>query len=54
MLKGGCFCGAVRYEAEGEPFHETNCHCSICRRTRARKRGRESFPIPLEPLGRGD
>ncbi|HQS14645.1 GFA family protein [Reyranella sp.] len=33
MLKGGCFCGAVRYEAEGEPRHETLCHCSICRRT---------------------
>ena len=33
MLKGGCFCGAVRYEAGGTPFHLTNCHCSICRRT---------------------
>ena len=33
MLKGGCFCGAIRYEARGTPFHETNCHCSICRRT---------------------
>ena len=33
MLKGGCFCGAIRYEAEGEPRHATSCHCSICRRT---------------------
>jgi hypothetical protein len=33
MLKGGCFCGALRYEAHGTPFHETSCHCSICRRT---------------------
>ncbi|MGH8609046.1 MAG: GFA family protein [Gammaproteobacteria bacterium] len=33
MLKGGCFCGRIRYEATGTPFHETNCHCSICRRT---------------------
>ena len=33
MLTGGCFCGAIRYEAEGTPFHATNCHCSICRRT---------------------
>ena len=33
MLTGGCFCGAVRYEAGGTPFDETNCHCSICRRT---------------------
>jgi hypothetical protein len=33
ILKGGCYCGEVRYEAEGAPFNETNCHCSICRRT---------------------
>ena len=33
MLTGGCFCGAIRYEADGPPFHETNCPCSICRRT---------------------
>lgn len=33
MMQGGCFCGAVRYEVDGMPFHETNCHCSICRRT---------------------
>jgi hypothetical protein len=33
MLTGGCFCSAIRYEAGGTPFHETNCHCSICRRT---------------------
>jgi hypothetical protein len=32
-LKGGCFCGRVRYEATGTPFHETNCHCAICRGT---------------------
>ena len=33
MLRGGCFCGDIRYEAGGTPFNETNCHCSICRRT---------------------
>jgi hypothetical protein len=33
MLNGGCFCGHVRYEATGTPFDQTNCHCSICRRT---------------------
>ena len=32
-MQGGCFCGAIRYEAPELPFHETNCHCSICRRT---------------------
>jgi hypothetical protein len=33
MLQGGCFCGRIRYEVTGVPFQETNCHCSICRRT---------------------
>jgi hypothetical protein len=32
-LKGGCFCGRVRYEVTGTPFHETICHCAICRGT---------------------
>ena len=35
MLKGGCFCGAIRYQVEAEPWHATACHCSICRRTSA-------------------
>jgi hypothetical protein len=33
MLQGGCFCGRIRYGVTGAPFHQTNCHCSICRRT---------------------
>jgi hypothetical protein len=33
MLKGGCFCGGVRYQAGAAPLHMTNCHCSICRHT---------------------
>lgn len=32
MLQGGCQCGDIRYEATGAPFHESICHCSICRR----------------------
>jgi hypothetical protein len=31
--KGGCFCGRIRYETTGTPFHETICHCAICRGT---------------------
>ncbi len=30
-LSGGCHCGAVRYEVEGEPIHNAICHCSDCR-----------------------
>ena len=33
MLTGGCFCGAVRYEADGEPYSRAVCHCTVCRRT---------------------
>ena len=33
MLAGGCFCGAIHYEATGTPFHETLCHCAMCRRS---------------------
>jgi len=29
---GGCMCGAVRYEATGEPFSVAHCHCNSCRK----------------------
>jgi len=35
MLKGGCYCGSVRYEVSGIPFHPTVCHCVDCRRCTA-------------------
>lgn len=31
-LTGGCHCGAIRYEVEGEPLTHALCHCSDCRR----------------------
>lgn len=31
-LSGGCLCGAVRYDATGEPVRFYHCHCSRCRK----------------------
>ena len=31
-LRGACLCGAVRYEAAGEPLRFLHCHCSRCRK----------------------
>ena len=33
MLLGGCFCGAIRYEAAGAASSQAICHCLMCRRT---------------------
>ena len=32
-LEGGCYCGAVRYEVNGEPQHVALCHCNDCRKS---------------------
>lgn len=29
-LEGGCYCGGVRYVAEGEPMLKAQCHCREC------------------------
>jgi hypothetical protein len=33
MLRGGCWCGAVRYRVPDEFLYAWNCHCSRCRAT---------------------
>lgn len=31
MVTGGCQCGAIRYEATGDPAYSAICHCGDCR-----------------------
>lgn len=34
MLKGGCHCGAIRYEVvAGETIRHSLCHCADCRKS---------------------
>ena len=30
MIEGGCYCGKVRYVAEGDPVFKAQCHCREC------------------------
>ena len=32
-ISGGCLCGALRYEADGEPTYSGYCCCADCRRS---------------------
>ena len=32
MIEGGCHCGAVRYQINGNPKTHALCHCTDCRR----------------------
>ena len=29
-FEGGCYCGQVRYAAEGKPVLRAQCHCRPC------------------------
>jgi len=32
LVKGGCLCGAIRYEVDALPISTGYCHCSICQK----------------------
>ena len=29
-IEGGCYCGALRYQVEGDPLFKGQCHCREC------------------------
>lgn len=29
-IEGGCYCGALRYKADGDPIFRAQCHCREC------------------------
>ena len=31
-FSGGCLCGTLRYEVDGEPLYTGHCYCSDCRK----------------------
>ena len=31
-MRGGCLCGALRYEVHNQPSRTTICHCKFCQR----------------------
>jgi hypothetical protein len=45
LYKGGCHCGKVAFEVEGEPNGVVRCNCSICAR-----KGALLWAVPHERL----
>jgi hypothetical protein len=43
ITEGVCLCGAVAYEATGDPISMQSCHCERCRRARGAAHGTNIF-----------
>lgn len=39
VIKGGCLCGAVRYEIDGAPMMAGHCFCTDCRKASGTSHG---------------
>ncbi len=54
-ITGGCHCGAVRYQAEGEPLTHALCHCTDCRRSAgAPMVGWTMYPVNAVKVSKGE
>ncbi len=49
-VEGGCYCGAVRYKAEGDALFKGQCHCRECQYGSG---GGPSYLIALPEAGFG-
>lgn len=55
MLTGGCQCGAIRYQVEGDPAHHALCHCRDCRASSgAPAMAWMAFPAPAFRVTQGE
>ena len=53
-ITGGCHCGAIRYQANGQPLSHALCHCGDCRRhAGAPLVGWAMFPLDAVTVERG-
>lgn len=54
MIQGGCHCGSIRYQVDGEVITHALCHCTDCRRhSGAPMVGWTMYPAPALTLTQG-